>query len=48
MALGREDIPVARADGSADVFGLAGLLGDDDLLRHVELDWENGFGDRLK
>jgi hypothetical protein len=37
MALGREDISVARADGSADVFDLAGLLGDDDLRRHSGL-----------
>ena len=34
MALGREDVAVARADGGADVFRLAGLLGDDDLIGH--------------
>ena len=35
MALGRKDISVARTNGGADVFCLAGFLGDDDLLRHV-------------
>ena len=34
MAFGREDISIARADGSADVFCLASFLGDDDLLEH--------------
>ena len=43
MALGREDISVARTDGSADVFCLTGFLSDDDLFSHVGLDWEDGF-----
>ena len=34
MTLGREHRPVARADGGADVLGLAGLLGDDDPVGH--------------
>ena len=39
MALGREDVSVARTDGGADIFRLAGLLGDDDLIRHEQLAW---------
>ena len=46
MALGRQDISVARTDGSADVFCLTGFLGDDNLIGHVGLNWEDGFGDR--
>jgi hypothetical protein len=34
MPLGREDVSVARTHGGANVFGLAGFLGDDDLIRH--------------
>ena len=34
MALGREDVPVTRTDGGADVFRLAGFLRDDDLISH--------------
>ena len=34
MALGREDVSVARTDGGADVFRLAGFLRDDDLIGH--------------
>ncbi len=34
MALGREDVSVARTHGGANVFGLAGFLGDNDLIRH--------------
>jgi hypothetical protein len=34
MALGREDVSVARTNGGADVFGLAGFLRDDDLISH--------------
>ena len=34
MALGREDVSVARTHGGADVFGLAGFLRDDDLVSH--------------
>ena len=37
MPLGREDVPVARTHGGANVFCLAGFLGDDDLIRHVGL-----------
>ena len=37
MSLGREDVPVARPHGGANVFRLAGLLGDDDLIRHIAL-----------
>ena len=34
MTLGREDVSVTRTDGGADVFRLARLLGDDDLISH--------------
>ena len=34
MTLGWEDVSVARTDGGADVFGLAGFLRDDDLIGH--------------
>ena len=34
MALGRQNVAVAGADGGADVFRLAGFLGDDDLVGH--------------
>jgi hypothetical protein len=34
MAFGREDVSVARSDGSADVFGLAGFLRDNNLISH--------------
>src|ERR1035441_4158330 len=34
MALGREDVSVARTHSGADVFGLAGFLRDDDLVSH--------------
>src|ERR1035437_5385199 len=34
MALGRKDFSVARTNGGADVFGLAGFLRDDDLISH--------------
>jgi hypothetical protein len=34
MPLGRKDFSVTRTDGSADVFGLAGFFGDDDLIDH--------------
>ena len=36
MAFGREYISVARTNGSADVFCLAGFLRDDDLIRHAK------------
>jgi hypothetical protein len=39
MALGREDIPVTRTNGGADVFGLAGFFRDDNLIGHDELGW---------
>lgn len=34
MAFGREDISIARTNGGADVFCLAGFLRDDDLICH--------------
>ena len=34
MALGRENVSVARTDGGTDVFCLAGFLRDDDLIGH--------------
>jgi hypothetical protein len=34
MPLGRKDVSVARTNGGANVFGLAGFLGDDDLIGH--------------
>jgi hypothetical protein len=34
MALGREDIAVARTNSGADVFCLAGFLRYDDLICH--------------
>ena len=37
MSLSWEDVSVARAHGGAHVFCLAGLLGDDDLIRHAGL-----------
>src|SRR4051794_30849893 len=37
MALGRKNVSVARTNGRADIFRLAGLLGDDNLIRHEGL-----------
>ena len=37
MALGREYISVARTNGGADVFCLAGFLRDDNLIHHARL-----------
>src|ERR1700682_4899339 len=37
MALGRKNVSVARTNGRADIFRLAGLLGDDSLIRHEGL-----------
>ena len=37
MALGRKNVSVARANGGADIFRLAGLFGDDNLIRHQGL-----------
>src|SRR6266436_9982381 len=37
MALGRKDFSVARTDSGADILRLAGLLGDDNLVRHQGL-----------
>src|SRR6516162_6611685 len=34
MALGRKDVTVTRTNGGADIFRLAGLFGDDNLIRH--------------
>jgi hypothetical protein len=42
MALGREDIPVTRTNGGADVFGLAGFFRDDNLIGHDGLGWRIG------
>jgi hypothetical protein len=37
MALGRENVSVARTNGGADVFCLTGFLSDDELIRHEGL-----------
>src|SRR5262249_22142317 len=37
MALGRKDVTVTRTNGGADIFRLAGLFGDDNLIRHQRL-----------
>jgi hypothetical protein len=34
MALGRKDVTVTRTNRSADIFRLARLFGDDNLIRH--------------
>src|SRR5215467_2387253 len=39
MALGRKDVTVTRTNGGADIFRLAGLFGDDNLIRHQGLVW---------
>src|ERR1019366_2625742 len=44
MALGRKDFSVARTNGGADVFRLAGFFRDDDLVSHNGLVWKNRFG----
>jgi hypothetical protein len=44
MAFGRENVSVARTNGGADVFGLAGFFRDDDLIGHNGLVWKNRFG----
>src|ERR1019366_1189281 len=44
MALGRKDVSVARTNGGADVFGLAGFLRDDDLVSHNGFVWKDRFG----
>jgi hypothetical protein len=36
MALGRKNVSVARANSGADVFRLAGFLGDNNLIRHED------------
>src|SRR4029077_310775 len=41
MPLGRQDSPVARTDGGADVFRLTAFLSDDDLI------WHNGLVGRF-
>jgi len=43
MALGRKNVSVARANSGPDIFRLAGLLGDDNLIRH-----EGSFGDWIR
>jgi hypothetical protein len=35
MALGRKNVSVARANSGPDIFRLAGLLGDDNLIRQM-------------
>jgi hypothetical protein len=42
MALGRQNVSVARTNGSTDIFRLAGLLGDENLIRHELLAWRIG------
>ena len=42
MALGRENVSVARTNGGADIFRLAGFLGDDNLIRHDGARLEGG------
>ena len=37
MALCRQNVSVARPNRGTDVFGLAGLLRDDDLVSHLGL-----------
>jgi hypothetical protein len=37
MSFGRKNVAIARTHGGTNVFCLAGLLGDDDLIRHVGL-----------
>ena len=44
MALGRKNVSVARANSGPDIFRLAGLLGDDNLIRHEVLVWRIGSG----
>jgi hypothetical protein len=39
MALGRKDVTVSRTNGGADIFRLAGFLGDDNLIRQRGLVW---------
>src|SRR5262244_3457125 len=34
MSLGRKDVTVTRTNGGADIFRLAVLFGDDNLIRH--------------
>src|SRR6516225_10294736 len=42
MALGRENVSVARDNSGPNIFRLAGLLGDDNLIRHELLAWRIG------
>jgi hypothetical protein len=44
MALGWENVSVAKTNGGVDVFGLAGFLRDDDLISHDGLVWKHQFG----
>src|SRR5258708_39011727 len=37
MPLGRQDVSIARTHSSAHVSGLAGFLGDDELIGHGDL-----------
>jgi hypothetical protein len=43
MSLGRKDFSETRADGGADVFGLAGFFRDDDLIGHNRLNLKDRF-----
>jgi len=43
MPLGWKNVSVARTNSGADVFRLAGLLGDDNLVRHEGLVSRIGF-----
>jgi hypothetical protein len=47
MALGRENVSVARPNRGADVFRLAGFLSDDNLIIHNRLVWKSGFGENI-
>ena len=43
MAFGWEDVTLARTHGDADVFRLAGFLGDDDLISHLRARLEDSI-----
>ena len=46
VALGRKDVSIPRTNGGADIFRLAGLLGDDNLIRHRGLAFGVDFRER--
>ena len=43
MAFGRQDVAITRSHGGTDVFRLASLLGDDDLISHARLRLEGSI-----